>query len=366
MNPNEFLQDAYQKAIEKLGSQDEVTSELQGSIIGNLDGIIKSSESSKAVLTVVLTSLIYKILNPNQDIRKHQTSIPDGYSGRTFDSKYITPFLKNQKFPAMAESGWLTRSLEQKVPYDENYSGAIRPKPLKITFLRTIAYIQAGENLEEVLSYVLQSLILQRNKQQINLARPVNLPIISIINLLNSHFQASYQSDGASRLPVLALYAVYQNLMTESSRFEDKILLPLEKHTSADSRSGRVGDIDIMDNQERVFEAIEVKHNIPITSQLVRDSFEKFKISQVTRFYILSTVSTTEEEKENIIKEIERIKNIHGCHVITNGLLDTVSYYLRLLSDTAIFINNYVDLIEQDSALKFEHKKEWNTIISTM
>lgn len=42
-----------------------------------------------------------------------------GYSGRSFDTKYITPFMKF-KFPkiAMRESGWLTRSLEQLEPYD--------------------------------------------------------------------------------------------------------------------------------------------------------------------------------------------------------------------------------------------------------
>ena len=56
---------------------------------------------------------MYKALNPAQDIRNHQASIEGGYSGRTFDSKYITPFMKLHKFPSMAESGWLTRALEQ-------------------------------------------------------------------------------------------------------------------------------------------------------------------------------------------------------------------------------------------------------------
>src|SRR5690606_5614819 len=111
----------------------------------------KRSESAKAVLTVVITSLTYKIQNPEQDIRNHQTSIENGYSGRTFDTKYITPFLKKVKFPAMTESGWLTRSLEQKVPYDFNFSGAIRPDYLKTAFLNTVDFIQKGNELEKVL-----------------------------------------------------------------------------------------------------------------------------------------------------------------------------------------------------------------------
>ena len=37
---------------------------------------------------------------------------------------------------------------------------------------------------------------------------------------------------------------------------------------------------------------------------------------------------------------------------------------LRLLSDTSEFIENYVNLIKNDTSLKFEHKKQWNIIIS--
>jgi DNA (cytosine-5)-methyltransferase 1 len=305
-------------------------------------------------------------LNPAQDIRNHQTSIENGYSGRTFDNKYITPFLKNKKFPAMAESGWLTRSLEQKVPYDFNFPGAIRPKELKESFLWTIDFIQQSKNLEKVLDYLLQALIIKRNSQEINLAKPLNLPIATIIDLLNSHFNSKYVAEGASRLPVLALFAVYQCLIKEVKRFQGKKLLEIESHTSADIRSGRIGDIDVADEKGKSFEAVEVKFGIQITLQLVKDAFEKFKTTQVTRYYLLSTADIDSTHYEKIEKEIERIKNIHGCHVIANGLVPSLKYYLRLLSDTSEFIENYVTLIEVDTALKYEHKKQWNIIISKM
>ena len=61
---------------------------------------------------------------------------------------------------------------------------------------------------------------------------------------------------------------------------------------------------------------------------------------------------------------IEIIKNVHGCHVIANGLNKTLLYYLRLLDDPSAFINNYVELIKADGALKFEHKEKWNELIS--
>ena len=99
---------------------------------------------------------------------------------------------------------------------------------------------------------------------------------------------------------------------------------------------------------------------------MVKDAFEKFKTTQVNRYYLLSTANINTGQKVEIDKEIERIKNIHGCHVITNGLIPSLKYYLRLLSDTSEFIENYVNLIENDTALKFEHKTKWNNIISQM
>jgi len=366
MEPIEFLEQIYNESMAVVGSDNEIKSDLDTSIANHLLEILGRSESAKAVITVILTSAVYKRLNPDQDIRNHQTSIPNGYSGRTFDSKFITPFLKSVKFPAMAESGWLTRSLEQKVPYDSNYSGAIKPDSLKSAFLQTIDFIQQGKDIDKLLSFLFQGLIIQRNAQQIDLAKPLNLPIATIIDLLSKHFDTKYSSEGASGLPVLALYAAYQCLINETKRFEGKVLLPMESHTSADSRSGRIGDIDIIDEKERAFEAVEVKHGIPITAQLVKDAFEKFKATQVNRYYLLSTANIDTSQADEINKEIERIKNIHGCHVIANGLTNSLKYYLRLLSDTSEFIENYVNLIEIDTALKFEHKTEWNKIISQM
>jgi DNA (cytosine-5)-methyltransferase 1 len=212
----------------------------------------------------------------------------------------------------------------------------------------------------------MQGLIIKRNSQEIDLAKPLNLPIATIIELLTKHFNAKYTADGASRLPVLALFAAYECLMKEAKRFEGKTLLEIESHTSADIRSGRIGDIDIVDEKGKEFEAVEVKHGIQITSQLVKDAFEKFKTTQVNRYYLLSTSDIDSSESEKIDKEIERIKNIHGCHVIANGLINSLKYYLRLLSETSEFISNYVNLIESDTALKYEHKKQWNIIISAM
>jgi len=72
------------------------------------------SGGNKAVLAVIVTLLLKKMLSSEQDIRLHQKNMDNGFSGRGLDQRIVTPFLRDNKFPYMQSgSGWLTRSLEQ-------------------------------------------------------------------------------------------------------------------------------------------------------------------------------------------------------------------------------------------------------------
>ena len=125
-----------------------------------LDIIIETCEQRKAVLTVLITLLSYKIVVPTQDIRKHQANMEGGFSGRTFDTQIITPFMKENGFPAMVESGWLTRSLEQNRPYNLNFPGKITPKKTKTAFLEILNCIEEeNASANDYLIYLFQKLI---------------------------------------------------------------------------------------------------------------------------------------------------------------------------------------------------------------
>ena len=361
---NVFLADTYDEAMRKASGRMEIQSELSDDVCCYLDIIIKNAEASKGVLAVVVTSMVYKLFNPEQDIRLHQKSIEGGYAGRTFDSTYITPFLRSHKFPAMEESGWLTRSLEQKSPYTLDYKGAIRNVDLKNAFLRTLHAVEE-ENLDcrQALDYIMQGLIIQRDKNNIELAIPQNLSIKNIITLLQEHFDYKYKSPGQSRLPVLAIYAVYQILCKELKRFDGKKLLPLESHTSADTQSGRKGDIDIVNSDGSSFEAVEVKFNIPISRNIVEIAKEKIHTCKICRYYILSTKGMVQDDEDEIEEEIRQIKSVHGCQLVVNGIIPTLNYYLRLVNDTRSFVENYTLLLSEDKTVKFEHKLAWNDIV---
>lgn len=66
-----------------------------------------------------------------------------------------------------------------------------------------------------------------------------------------------------------------------------------------------------------------------------------------------------------IIEAIEegKLKIEHGCQIIINGLLPTIKYYLRLITSLDEFINNYNNLIENDTEIKKIHKEKWNELI---
>ncbi|MFC1767973.1 DNA methyltransferase [Candidatus Margulisiibacteriota bacterium] len=346
---------------------------LSGNEKDMLNTIVNKSTSQTGVYTVLITSLVTKIINPKQDTRCHQANMPGGYSGRSFDTAHITPFLKSIGFPFMKESGWLTRSLEQNYPYKLNYRGRISNKEVKAAFLSLLDNIE--EKKKDPYQYLLHIFILSIMKMQnekISTLSPIKkdsrLTIDCIIEILMLHFSWPYKERGASRLPVLAISAIYKCLLSETKRYSGKLLIALEEHTSPDSRSGAIADINIKTKSGDFYEAVEVKHNIHINPQMILDAYNKLKSHKVERYYILTTASPSilNEDEKAVNEGIDKIRKEHGCQVIANGILPTIRFYLRLLGNTDNFINNYADNLTKDRSIQFEHKEAWNQIYKTM
>lgn len=362
----EILESTYDAALARVAA-DDLSTTLPDDIAEKISLLVSRSEQNKGMLAVLVTLLTHKILDPAQDIRYHQAQLPNGFAGRGIDQAYVTPFMKRVSFPAMAESGWLTRSLEQAHPYDLNYPGKIKPDNVKNAFLSIINEFQVnGLPAQDILSYFFALLIKQRDDLNIELAKPHSLSISSIIKILEKHFTYRYSCSGASRLPTLAIYAAYECMMDQVARYEEKTLCPLESHNSADAQSGRIGDIDINNANGTAFEGVEIKHEIQITAQLVADAYEKFKVYNTDRYYLLTTANMDSADWDAIDAEIQRIARIHGCQVIVNGVYTSLKYYLRLVKEPAEFIDHYVELLKTDETVKFPHKAAWNDIISSI
>lgn len=326
--------------------------------------VLKNQEKRKGALAVLITLLSKKVASPEQDIRLHRTEFNGGFSGRRLDTEVVTPFMRSKSFPCMSESGWLTRSFEQPHPFDLNYPGKITPGALKQSFLFLIDAAQqnGADKAAALLHSMFIGLVEARDKSaNLDLARPVNLSIAELVDRIRLHHDAS--AKGAARLPVLALHAIMTALCRELDRYRDCKLLPLEAHTTADSRSKLIGDINILDSKNTLFEGYEIKHKVPITSDLIRTSFAKLQTTPVKVFYILTTYPHLSYDEFK--PDIDLIAKTHGCQLIVNGVDRTLLYYLRLIDDTRSFIDAYVSLLESDAAITYDLKEYWNQLAAS-
>ena len=149
------------------------------------------------------------------------------------------------------------------------------------------------------------------------------LNVNKIVDLLRQHFFFDYHVAGASRLPVLAVYAVYE-LMMDMPRYQGKHIAPLKSHTTSDLKSRSVADVEILTTDGLFWEGVEVKHGIPITPTLVEDAYEKFASTPANRFYLLTTAEPNVTEAPVIAEKVSAIEQEHGCEVIVNGILPSL------------------------------------------
>lgn len=330
----------------------------------HIEIVLKNQENRKGALAVLVTLLVKKVVSPEQDIRLHRTEFEGGFSGRRLDTNVVTPFLRANRFPSMSESGWLTRSFEQPHPFDINFPGKITPKVLKQSFLFLIDAAQRGgaDKAAAILHSLFIGLVEARDRNtRLDLARPVNLSIAELVDRLSQHHDAKIK--GAARLPVLAIHAILSVLSRELNRYSECKLLPLEAHTTADSRSNLIGDISVIDGNDTLFEGYEIKHNVPISSELIRSSFAKLQTTPVKVFYILTTYP--HDNYDEFKNDIELVAKTHGCQLIVNGVDRTLLYYLRLIGDTRSFIDAYVSHLETDAAITFDLKEYWNQLAAS-
>lgn len=365
---SDFLEDIYKQALDfNINS-----TLLNKNQLDNVKLIVDREELNKGVFTALISSLVYKCLNPAQDIRIHKTELENGYSGRSFDTKYVTPFLKQKMFlGAMKESGWLTRSIEQASPFTLDFPGKISPKYIKKAFLEILNDVE--EKHASPLNYLIGIFffsIKAKKDKAIDIINPIKpeskIDIKSIISILEQHFYYKYKSRGASILPVIAIYSIYECMIEELKRFSGKKLLEISSHYSSDKNSGRAGDIVVLNEDGTLYEAVEIKFEIEPSKEMVLDAYSKIKKTPAQRYYILSTKIATPNNAKKIENLLKDIKKEHGSEMIVNGLMHSLKYYLRLLSNTDMFIKRYTSNLKQHPEINSEHKLSWNNIITTI
>jgi len=334
--------------------------------------LVDNIENQKSVVAVTITSLLKKIVSPKQDVRLHREEFEGGYSGRSLDKNVVTPWLK-ENFPRFApkESGWLTRSLEQPHPFTKDFPGKIKNKNVKNAFLSILHDIE--ENSVDPRSYLrcLLYLLLKKYKREqsfmsqmlVKKTQSIPLTIDIVLNMLREHFSMKM----SSRLPVIAIYTIYQIFMENIKLYEGKKLEPLKTHTTSDRYAG-FGDIEIYNSDGTPFEMVEIKHNIPIDKVMIEDVLKKVKDTTIKKYYILTTAEPNfKDPDKDIFKLVHEIKLRYGIEIIPNGIYQSLKYYLRFVPNLRDFLDKYTENLMEEfkksTDIKEFHIKGWKKIM---
>lgn len=243
--------------------------------------------------------------------------------------------------------------------YDENIAH------VKTEFLAVFDEVEEhGQPAFDALAYLVWKQVVRREEVRITLSVPKTQEIGTIVELFRRHFFCSYKgSKGASRLPVLALHAIYGVIVPELRRYSGKTVRPLNEHSAADSQTGSIGDIEVSDDEtSEIFEAVEVKHSQLITEAIMADVQLKMMDKAIARYYVLTTHQNCEPD-QGARKIVDNIRAVYDCQVIVNGVLPTIRYYLRLLEDPSVIFPAYVELLQSDKAIAHEHRTAWNDVV---
>ena len=167
-----------------------------------------------------MACFLAKIHKPEIDVRKPYTEIGnlDTFSGRTYDEKYITPFINKHNLPCNNTTAFLTPALRNRnvtLTIDLNLVG--RPPQLYQFILRLLddvyrERVTASKLLIEIVRYLLivRNERGERIESLLESLKTTNdtLPLSSedIVILIEKHMSLK----GTSRLPVLIVAAAYK------------------------------------------------------------------------------------------------------------------------------------------------------------
>lgn len=349
-----------------LGAEPAVV--LTGRMRESLEQLNLKAQQASGAFNNIITCLAIKTALPEADVRFHQSQIqhltdrPAGVNFRRISETVVYPWLSRERFEG-AKSGWQTRTLERPKPYKMNYDENIAH--VKGDFLTVFDELEENNHpAVDALTYLLYMQVKRREEVKMTLSVPKTQDINLIVEMLKMHFFGKYGgARGASRLPVLALHAIYSSMVPELRRYIGKSVLPLQHHSAADAQTGSLGDIEVVDDiSGHIFEAVEVKHGIQINEAIAADVQTKVMDKEISRYYILTTHENCEPD-DGAKAIIRNIKSVYDCQVIANGVLATLRYYLRLLDDPSVFFPAYINLIQTDGALSHEHRLAWNEVV---
>jgi len=325
-------------------------------IVTRIEAICRSI-SNRACVRVLLACSLAKIHHPAVDIRKPYTEIgdADSYSGRTYDEKYLGPFIIEHNLPCNVTTAFLTpafRNRNNTLTPNINLVG--RPTELYQMLLQLLADIYTNTvSANDVLAEAIRWLLIMRDERLLRMktfleslqATTGTIPLSSeaIVTLLEQHLK----SPNSSRLPVLAIAAAYDS----ASAFLRERTLPLTSHNAADEQTGSLGDVQItLSDDDNVVTVYEMK-----TRRVKRSDIDNAlqKIDhRIDNYIFITTEEISQQVKDHAASIYERTGGIE-CVIL--DCMAFIRHFLHLFHRIRMeFLESYQRLLlaEPESAVR--------------
>ena len=331
-------------------------SNLQNALVENPDialrvQLVSRNIQNRAGVRLLLACLVAKIHRPQVDIRKPYTEIgdADSFSGRTYDERYITPFIIANNLPCNVTTAFLTPAL-RNIDYALTPEVVLvgRPREVYQATLQLLTDVYEGKvSPENLLAETVRMLLVVRNEQAQRMdsllsslqMSQVDVPLSgeAILTLIQQHLATR----NASRLPVLAVAAAYkaaENYLGES-------VLPLEAHNAADSQTNSLGDVQIsLPSDGNVITAYEMKMR-KVTISDIDQAIAKITRTtpRIDNYIFITTEQITDEVKEYAASVYERMG---GIEVVVLDCVGFLRHFLHLFHRLRMpFLNSYQELV---------------------
>lgn len=346
-----------------------VSNDINQSIIVDLDVVTRieaicRSISNRACIRVLLACSLAKIHHPAADIRKPYTEIgdADSYSGRTYDEKYVGPFIIEHNLPCNATTAFLTPAFRNRnitLTPDINLVG--RPPELYQLLLQLLADIYTDKvSADDILAEAIRWLLITRDERLLRMktfleslqATTGTIPLSSesIVILLEQHLK----SPNSSRLPVLAIAAAYDS----ASAFLGERTLPLTSHNAADEQTGSLGDVQItLIDDDNVVTVYEMKTR-RVTQSDIDYALQKID-RRIDNYIFITTEEISQQVKDYAASIYERTGGIE-CVVL--DCIAFIRHFLHLFHRIRMeFLESYqrLLLVEPESAVRQSLKESF-------
>ena len=365
MTPRERLDRALNHAVASPAQWDTVEPETRERL-----EFVAGFLRNRACARLLMACLLAKLDRPEVDPRKPYTEIgsADCFSGRTYDERYLTAFLREHRLPCNPTTAFLTPTLRNiALPLTRNVALVGRPRKLYDDTILVLEGVAEGrEEAEAVLVDVLRILVRLRDEQRRRLeslqealkGTAADLPLSSeaILRLIQQHLNCA----NASRLPVLIVAAAYASVAEKIG----ERCKPLLGHNAADKQTGATGDIEILvSDDEQVRTVYEMKSK-PVTVGDIETAVEKVACAEggIDNYIFITTAAVDAKVAEYASRLYESTGGIEFAILDCVGFL---RHFLHLFHRRrSQFVVEYQALLmaEPESAVSMALKEVFLTL----